>query len=157
MWHSWKWNQSTKIVTVEHRLTCLSKREILLQTFLEAPCYPHTWRKPLSRTPANLSNVIIYMKNLSDIMIHINDTCGIALFTSPPLSQCWKECQRVQERFDEYSVLHLIVIDISQKYFLVSFLLFCCYLQIFHCTNLPDLRKLQITHKLPHFELDSFA
>ena len=44
------------------------------------------------------------------------------------------------ERFGEYSVSHLIVIDISQKYFLVSFLLLCRYLEINHCTNLPDLR-----------------
>ena len=56
-------NQSTKKVTVEDQLTCLSKKEILLQTFLEAPCYPHTWSKPLSRTPENLSNFKIHMND----------------------------------------------------------------------------------------------
>ena len=33
-------------------LTCLSSREILLQTFLAVPCYPRTSHTPLSRTPA---------------------------------------------------------------------------------------------------------
>ena len=36
------------------------------------------------------------------------------------------------ERFNEYSVSHLIIVNISQKYFLVSFLLFCCYLELNH-------------------------
>ena len=59
-----KKSKSTKKVQVEYRrLTCQSKREILLQTFLEAPCYPHTWSKPLSRTPENLSNFKIHMND----------------------------------------------------------------------------------------------
>ena len=132
---------------MEHRLTCQSKREILLQTFLEAPCYPHTWSKPLSRTP----------KNLSNFKIHMNDKWGIAPFTGPSLFQCWKKTRAADpwnfpgpvwklpgigqpERFNEYSVSHLIIVDISQKYFLVSFLLFCCYLEINHCANLSELR-----------------